>query len=425
MVYTMSEILEYANYDGQLAKIQTGCDLIIESAIESLAYKDSEEAYTEGVEGVVNAMISMVSAAFKAIMDFISKQVEKIDNIVNGKKYQAMMSPEMKAKFDEVTAGKDVKGIDTVELLKLSKKSEAFIDKFMSTVNGEISKAQSDPSYDTKHLKDYCKNAEDAYDKIYKEMERVGTTKKSLKKADFYAMVKAGNEINTSMRDYKKKMNSMEKQLTATIKKLNKAGYLKEFTEGDTEFRVYNEGVISSIKSGIQKVINSLKNFCFKHARACQYVCMALSAISAFLTGYNIKETIRYDKQGDAAIKSREKDLADAKDEYGEIGKMVGMDTKVYKPNRIFYNTSRELDPKRFDETTPRKEIQGAENSLKKEKDLKKQIHSENMATNGVLAAGSVAMATAAKRFKKIADEQDHKKKEAEEAKKKAESKED
>ena len=34
MVYTMSEILEYANYDGQLAKIQTGCDLIIESAIE-------------------------------------------------------------------------------------------------------------------------------------------------------------------------------------------------------------------------------------------------------------------------------------------------------------------------------------------------------------------------------------------------------
>ena len=201
MVYTMSEILEYANYDGQLAKIQTGCDLIIESAIESLAYKDSEEAYTEGVESVVNAMISMVSAAFKAIADFISKQVENIDNIINGKKYQAMMSPEMKAKFDEVTAGKDVKGIDTVELLKLSKKSEAFIDKFMSTVNGEISKAQSDPSYDTKHLKDYCKNAEDAYDKIYKEMERVGTTKKSLKKADFYAMVKAGNEINTSMKE--------------------------------------------------------------------------------------------------------------------------------------------------------------------------------------------------------------------------------
>lgn len=329
MVYTMSEILEYANYDGQLAKIQTGCDLIIESAIESLAYKDSEEAYTEGVESVVNAMISMVSAAFKAIADFISKQVEKIDNIVNGKKYQAMMSPEMKAKFDEVTAGKDVKGIDTVELLKLSKKSEAFIDKFMSTVNGEISKAQSDPSYDTKHLKDYCKNAEDAYDKIYKEMERVGTTKKSLKKADFYAMVKAGNEINTSMKEYKKKMNSMEKQLTATIKKLNKAGYLKEFTEGDTEFRVYNEGVISSIKSGIQRVVNSIKNFLNKHARVCQYVCMAISAITgvlAYKQGDEIKEV---EARGDRTVNYARDNLKKTKEKYEPIGKTFGMDAEM------------------------------------------------------------------------------------------------
>lgn len=370
MVYTMSEILEYANYDGQLAKIQTGCDLIIESAIESLAYKDSEEAYTEGVEGVVNAMISMVSAAFKAIMDFISKQVEKIDNIVNGKKYQAMMSPEMKAKFDEVTAGKDVKGIDTVELLKLSKKSEAFIDKFMSTVNGEISKAQSDPSYDTKHLKDYCKNAEDAYDKIYKEMERVGTTKKSLKKADFYAMVKAGNEINTSMKEYKKKMNSMEKQLTATIKKLNKAGYLKEFTEGDTEFRVYNEGVIDSIKSGVQKVINSLKNFLNKHARVCQYVCTALSV-------FTVLGTVR-----------------------------TGVDeVKWQKHQKEYINDVKNSD--KWTDEGKKEMIADTKKSAKKSGILTAASTASNLTAAG-------ALAYAAAESKKIADENDRKKKEAE-----------
>lgn len=370
MVYTMSEILEYANYDGQLAKIQTGCDLIIESAIESLAYKDSEEAYTEGVESVVNAMISMVSAAFKAIVDFISKQVEKIDNIVNGKKYQAMMSPEMKAKFDEVTAGKDVKGIDTVELLKLSKKSEAFIDKFMSTVNGEISKAQSDPSYDTKHLKDYCKNAEDAYDKIYKEMERVGTTKKSLKKADFYAMVKAGNEINTSMKEYKKKMNSMEKQLTATIKKLNKAGYLKEFTEGDTEFRVYNEGVIDSIKSGVQKVINSLKNFLNKHARVCQYVCTALSV-------FTVLGTVR-----------------------------TGVDeVKWQKHQKEYINDVKNSD--KWTDEGKKEMIADTKKSAKKSGML-----TAASTTSNLTAAGALAYAAA--ESKKIADENDRKKKEAE-----------
>lgn len=370
MVYTMSEILEYANYDGQLAKIQTGCDLIIESAIESLAYKDSEEAYTEGVEGVVNAMITMVSAAFKTIMDFISKQVEKIDNIVNGKKYQAMMSPEMKAKFDEVTAGKDVKGIDTVELLKLSKKSEAFIDKFMSTVNGEISKAQSDPSYDTKHLKDYCKNAEDAYDKIYKEMERVGTTKKSLKKADFYAMVKAGNEINTSMKEYKKKMTSMEKQLTATIKKLNKAGYLKEFTEGDTEFRVYNEGVIDSIKSGVQKVINSLKNFLNKHARVCQYVCTALSVFTVLCT-------VR-----------------------------TGVDeVKWQKHQKEYINDVKNSD--KWTDEGKKEMIAGTKKSAKKSGMLTAASTASNLTAAG-------ALAYAAAESKKIADENDRKKKEAE-----------
>lgn len=370
MVYTMSEILEYANYDGQLAKIQTGCDLIIESAIESLAYKDSEEAYTEGVEGVVNAMITMVSAAFKAIADFISKQVEKIDNIVNGKKYQAMMSPEMKATFDEVTAGKDVKGIDTVELLKLSKKSEAFIDKFMSTVNGEISKAQSDPSYDTKHLKDYCKNAEDVYDKIYKEMERVGTTKKSLKKADFYAMVKAGNEINTSMKEYKKKMTSMEKQLTATIKKLNKAGYLKEFTEGDTEFRVYNEGVIDSIKSGVQKVINSLKNFLNKHARVCQYVCTALSV-------FTVLGTVR-----------------------------TGVDeVKWQKHQKEYINDVKNSD--KWTDEGKKEMIADTKKSAKKSGMLTAASTASNLTAAG-------ALAYAAAESKKIADENDRKKKEAE-----------
>lgn len=417
MVYTMSEILEYANYDGQLAKIQTGCDLIIESAIESLAYKDSEEAYTEGVEGVVNAMISMVSVAFKAIMDFISKQVEKIDNIVNGKKYQAMMSPEMKAKFDEVTAGKDVKGIDTVELLKLSKKSEAFIDKFMSTVNGEISKAQSDPSYDTKHLKDYCKNAEDAYDKIYKEMERVGTTKKSLKKSDFYAMVKAGNEINTSMKEYKKKMNSMEKQLTSTIKKLNKAGYLKEFTEGDTEFRVYNEGVISSIKSGIQRVVNSIKNFLNKHARVCQYVCMAISAITgvlAYKQGDVIKEV---EARGDRSVNYARDNLKKTKEKYEPLGAIFGMDAEMVSRDPLHKD--------RVLRYTPGSKIVDAHTdvirAMNTAADNSKAAHNKRKG----LAGASAATAIAAAGFKKVADDNDRKKKEAEEAKKKAESKED
>lgn len=273
MVYTESEILEAASYHGEIAKINTAYDLIFESSIDPMQESDDAYSYMEGVESVINTLISMVTAIFKAITDFMAKQIDKIDNIVNGKKYQAMMSPEMKAKFDQVAAGKDVKGIDTAKLLKLSKQSEAFINKFVSTVNAEISKAESDSSYDTSHLSNYCSNAEKEYDKIYKEIEHVGTTKVSLKKSDFYAMVKAGADINTNMRSYKKKMNDVEKELKATIKKLNKSGYLKEFAEGDTEFRVYNEGVIDGIKNAVKRVLNSINGFLNKHAKICYYVC--------------------------------------------------------------------------------------------------------------------------------------------------------
>ena len=273
MVYSKSEILEAASYTGEIAKINTAYDLIFESAMDSVQESEDADSYTEGVESVIDTLISMVTAIFKAITDFMAKQIDKIDNIVNGKKYQAMMSPEMKAKFDQVAAGKDVKGIDTAKLLKLSKQSEAFINKFVSTVNAEISKAESDSSYNTSHLSSYCSNAEKEYDKIYKEIEHVGTTKISLKKSDFYAMVKAGVDINTNMRSYKKKMNEVEKELKATIKRLNKSGYLKEFAEGDTEFRVYNEGVIDTIKNAVKRVLNSINGFLNKHAKVCYYVC--------------------------------------------------------------------------------------------------------------------------------------------------------
>lgn len=277
MVYSISEILEAASYTGEIAKINTAYDLIIETSMIHLEECDDESSYTEGVESIINSIIDMVSAVFRTCTEFISKQIEKIDNLVNGKKYQEMMSPEMKAKFDDMVDGKDVRGIDTPKLLKLSKQSETFIDRFISTVNAEIMKAESDESYDTSHLKAYCDNAEKEYDKIYDEMERVGKTKISLKKSDFYAMVKSAQEITTNMKSYKTKMNENEKKLKATIKKLNKSGYLKEFTEGDTEFRVYNEGAISSIKNAITRVLNSIKNFLNKHAKACSIACTCLS----------------------------------------------------------------------------------------------------------------------------------------------------
>ena len=234
-------------------------------------------------------------------------------------------------------------------------------------------------------------------------------------------MVKAGNEINTSMKDYKKKMHSMEKQLTDTIKKLNKAGYLKEFTEGDTEFRVYNEGVISSIKSGIQRIITSLKNFLNKHARACQYVCAALASIAIFSTtsaiGIERSQKSSYDYRNGLRDK-KDKNIHNALNDGGEwitdyIDKHPGLSDNEYKAS---YRAHKEDLLK----ASKANKESGFKDWKQRESD-----HDENMKQ---IAAGSAATAIGTivgNHFKKIADENDRKKKEAEEAKKNAESKED
>ena len=209
----------------------------------------------------------------------------------------------------------------------------------------------------------------------------------------------------------------MEKQLTSTIKKLNKAGYLKEFTEGDTEFRVYNEGVIDSIKSGIQKVINSLKNFCTKHARVCQYVCMAITAVSVFVMR---KSTVNQSK-----VNAMVDDIIDA----NKKAKVPFVDPTQIKDyiNRRYPNATPQQKQMMFttfykkcaDYNKPYNDnIQGALD------EADKSLHHTNkvIAGAGALAAASAGAATG---FKKIADEQARKKKEEKAAKKKAESKED
>ena len=163
----------------------------------------------------------------------------------------------------------------------------------------------------------------------------------------------------------------MEKQLTATIKKLNKSGYLKEFTEGDTEFRVYNEGVISSIKSGIQRVINSLKNFCIKHARVCQYVCTALSVVMGVVSVKHGSNVVKSEK----AVKFLKNQVTD--------------DVAV----EVFNDDFRQQMMSNINKSTK-----------------KARIHNATVGARNIIGTGATAYA--ASKFKKIADDQDRKKKE-------------
>lgn len=277
MTYSPEEIMEAARYYGEMERICTGYDLIIENYADRAIYAFDEDVYTEAVSDVIESMISKVAAIFKTIMDFIAKQIDKVDNFVNGKKYERLMSPEMKAKFDEVSAGKQVMGVDVVKLHKLQKESEKFIDKFTMVVNGELQKASTEVSYDNTRLKSYVENSQKSYKTLSDEIKKVAKTKVPLTKADFYKMVKEGISANNDMKAFKKKMSRTQKQLTDTLRKLQKSKVLKEsvndtiFTEGE------GEGFFAKVKNTFMQAINIIKNFIIEHARICEYICMALT----------------------------------------------------------------------------------------------------------------------------------------------------
>lgn len=279
MLYTPEEILETASLYGKLSKIDSGYGLIVESQIAAIYDVDSSEAYLEGVGDVIESLIAHATAIFKTIMEFIGQQVDKLDNLINGKKYEELMTPEMKAKFDEVSAGKPVMGIDAAKLYKLQKESEKFIDKFAATVEGELSRAANEPDYDNTKLKNYVDSAQKAYKMINDNIEKVGKTKVPLKKNDFYAMVKQGLNINTDMKSFKKKMATTQKNLTDTLRKLQKSKVLKESADEMLDIFTEGEGFFSKVKEGFMKAITAIKNFVMEHARIAQYVCACLSLI--------------------------------------------------------------------------------------------------------------------------------------------------
>ncbi len=279
MLYTPEEILEMASVYGSLSKIENGYGLIVESQISAIYDMDTSEAYLEGVSDVIETLIAHATAIFKTIMEFISKQADKIDNLINGKKYEQLMTPEMKEKFDELSSGKPVMGIDAAKLYKLQKESEKFIEKFAVTVEGELARAANEPDYDNTKLKNYVDSAQKAYKMITDNIEKVGKTKIPLKKNDFYAMVKQGLNINTDMKSFKKKMAATQKNLTGVLRKLQKSKVLKESADDMLDIFTEGEGFFSKVKEGFMKAITAIKNFVMEHARIAQYVCMCLSVI--------------------------------------------------------------------------------------------------------------------------------------------------
>lgn len=292
MLYTPEEILEMASVYGSLSKIENGYGLIVESQISAIYDMDTSEAYLEGVSDVIETLIAHATAIFKTIMEFISKQADKIDNLINGKKYEQLMTPEMKAKFDELSSGKPVMGIDAAKLYKLQKESEKFIEKFAVTVEGELARAANEPDYDNTKLKNYVDSAQKAYKMINDNIEKVGKTKIPLKKNDFYAMVKQGLNINTDMKSFKKKMAATQKNLTGVLRKLQKSKVLKESADDMLDIFTEGEGFFSKVKEGFMKAITAIKNFVMEHARIAQYVCMCLTV---FFGGKTLKRVKGYD----------------------------------------------------------------------------------------------------------------------------------
>ena len=386
MVYSKSEIMEYASYAGELAKLNTGLDLIIESSMLYLEECD-DDAYEEGVKDVFLALRNKIVTPFNKIEAFARKKSDQLDNLVHSKKYQAMMSPEMKAKFDEINAGKKIEGPDIVALKKALQESEKFINKFVATVNSELEKLAKNPSYDASKIADYCDKCEKLYDARMENIEKIVSTKKTLSKNDFFAMVKAGVDINTDVKAFQKTIDDSRKKFLDTLEKFQSVNYTKEAADDGTD----DKPSVEKPKTALQKAVSTTNNFLNKHANACFLACTGLS-IYLGKSAHKVNGDIKYRRgMRDAVYKASTKEFRNTTDAAFNAMQKGSIDPLTF--DKISKNA-------RFVDKSITDAFDAKTQKLRKESRLK---------TGGAVAAG-----LAANHFRKVGLENKRKKEEQE-----------
>lgn len=364
MIYSKEDILNCATFESDITSLLCKGDMLVENFCEYIDTADTDDVYTEAASKAFDVIQTTIKSVFKTIKEFINKQIEKFDLIINGEKYKKLMSPEMKK---VLAAAKDKKVGDYPDLVKAKKqvdKMGKFIETYLSKFNAMFVGMVDDPKKYSEKCRAYIKASSEEFKKMSSELDDILSDKKPVKPLDIINMAKNGIDIKTSISEFKKSIETYESQFEKSLSKVNRAVW-PEKSESDSDTSTGSD--ISEVKSVVNEALVETKSMSKKIVETGTKV---MGIVSAFFTVVSIINT-----------KDIHKDKIDIDKYAHEVVE------ELNKPDE-------ERHPGHLDT------ILDNQNVVKDHRDQVSGIRARNSAIAGVSALGTVALHKASKHMK-------------------------
>lgn len=306
MVYSKEDILNCATFESDITSLLCKGDMLVENFCEYINTADTDEVYTEAAAKAFSVIQATIKSVFKTIKDFINKQIEKFDLIINGEKYKKLMSPEMKK---VLAAAKDKKAGDYPDLVKAKQQVDKmgnFIETYLSKFNAMFIGMIEDPEKYSKKCRAYIKASSEEFKKMSSELDDILSDKKPVKPLDIINMAKHGVDIKTSISEFKKSIETYESQFEKSLSKVNRAVEPEKSDAGSE---------ISEVKSVVNEALVETKSMSKKIVETGAKVMGVMTALFTVVVTINTASINKDKKESDYYQNEIDKEMSKPADE--------------------------------------------------------------------------------------------------------------
>lgn len=314
MVFTKNDILLESSLYGEIERISTACDMMIESFIDGSDEDTFEEAGNKVFNSIKSAASSIIEKIKKFIQDSVKSIREKMDKRKIQKAIDTLKNFDMK---DAEKMFKVKKGPDVLKAYNLLMKYEDLVEKYVSQIDTLFEGVK-----DSKRIQKLTKFAEEVNrnsDKMISEINDILTSPDrqiTYNKNRYEAILRLGLTMDGNYEQFGNRIaeatNKLNTKINETFQTITESVVLMQEAEEV-------DRTAAETKSGLMGQLNRLKGFVVKHKKA---VIAISSAVAVTATGILIYKNTpdqklkRYDKKRGEITKTLDKQQDDLRSLY-------------------------------------------------------------------------------------------------------------
>lgn len=305
MVFTKNDILLESSLYGEIERISTACDMMIESFIDGSDEDTFEEAGNKVFNSIKSAASSIIEKIKKFIQDSVKSIREKMDKRKIQKAIDTLKNFDMK---DAEKMFKVKKGPDVLKAYNLLMKYEDLVEKYVDQIDTLFEGVK-----DSKRIQKLTKFAEEVNrnsDKIISEINDILTSPDrqiTYNKNRYEAILRLGLSMDGNYEQFGNRIaeatNKLNNKINETFQSITESVILMQEAEEV-------DRAAAETKSGLMGQLNRLKGFVVKHKKAVIAISSAVAVTAAGVLIYKNtpdQKLKRYDKKRGEITKTLDK----------------------------------------------------------------------------------------------------------------------